>query len=87
VLGVVARGEDPVPHGHEYESNSLSMRVILPVLASIATMAWVPKDDAIVYRTEVLAIIGALADLVVDVRAIREWLEGDDEAEEDQERS
>jgi 3-mercaptopyruvate sulfurtransferase SseA len=50
-------------------------------------MAAVPKDDAIVYRTEVLAIIGALAHLVVDVRAIREWLEGDDEAEEDQERS
>jgi len=44
-------------------------------------------DDAIVYRTEVLAIIGALSDLVVDVRAIREWLEGDDEEEEDQERS
>ncbi|MDP9304450.1 MAG: hypothetical protein M3O92_08065 [Actinomycetota bacterium] len=46
-----------------------------------------PKDDAIVYRTEVLAIMGALSDLVVDVRAIREWLEGDDEEEEDQERS
>jgi hypothetical protein len=35
----------------------------------------------------VLAIIGALSDLVVDVRAIREWLEGDDEEEEDQEGS
>ncbi len=50
-------------------------------------MRAVPQDDAIVYRTEVLAIIGALSDLVVDVRAIREWLEGDDEEEEDQERS
>ena len=50
-------------------------------------MGAVPSDDAIVYRTEVLAIIGALADLVVDVRANREWLERDDEAEEDQERS
>jgi hypothetical protein len=54
---------------------------------SIATMTSVPRNDAIVYRTEVLAIIGAPADLVVDVRAIREWLERDDEAEEDQERS
>jgi hypothetical protein len=52
-------------------------------------MTAVPKDDAIVYRSEVLAIIGALADLVVDVRAVREWPEGDDEEEEeeDQERS
>jgi hypothetical protein len=50
-------------------------------------MAAVPEADAIVYRTEVLAIIGALADLLVDVRAIRKWLEGDDEEEEDQERS
>ena len=63
------------------------MRVILPTPASIATMTSVPKDDAIVYRTEVLGIIGALADLLVDVRAIRKWLEGDDEEEEDQERS
>lgn len=47
----------------------------------------VPKDDAIIYRTEVLAIIGALSDLLVDVRAIRKWLEGNDEEEEDQERS
>jgi len=50
-------------------------------------MMSVPKDDAIIYRTEVLAIIGALSDLLVDVRAIRKWLEGDDEEEEDQERS
>ncbi len=55
--------------------------------ASIATMMLVPKDDAIIYRTEVLAIIGALSDLLVDVRDIRKWLEGDDEEEEDQERS
>ena len=59
----------------------------MPTPASIATMTSVPKDDAIVYRTGVLAIIGALADLLVDVRAIRKWLEGDDEEEEDQERS
>ena len=55
--------------------------------ASIATMMSVPKDVAIIYRTEVLAIIGALSDPLVDVRAIRKWLEGDDEEEEDQERS
>lgn len=46
-----------------------------------------PNDEAVVYRTEVLAIIGALSDLVVDVRAIREWLEEDDEEEKGQERS
>ena len=62
------------------------MRVILPMRPSIATMMSVPKDDAIIYRTEVLGIIGALSDLLVDVRAIRKWLEGDDEEEEDQER-
>jgi hypothetical protein len=59
----------------------------LPTRAGAATIAAVPKDDSIVYRTEVLAIIVALADLVVDVRASREWLEGDDEEEADQERS
>jgi hypothetical protein len=50
-------------------------------------MMSVPKDDAIISGTEVLGIIGALSDLLVDVRAIRKWLEGDDEEEEDQERS
>jgi hypothetical protein len=29
-------------------------------------MMSVPKDDAIIYRTEVLAIIGALSDLLVE---------------------
>jgi hypothetical protein len=38
-------------------------------------------DDRVIYRTEVLAILGALADLVVDVRAIREAF--DDEEEEE----
>jgi hypothetical protein len=41
--------------------------------------------EPIIYRTEVLGIIGALADLVVDVRAIRRRLEEDDEEEEEQE--
>jgi hypothetical protein len=35
----------------------------------------------VIYRSEVLAILGALADLVVDVGAIREVL--DDEEEEE----
>jgi hypothetical protein len=47
----------------------------------------VARDETVVYRTEVLASIGALSDLLVDVRAIRKWLEGDDEEEEDEERS
>jgi hypothetical protein len=38
----------------------------------------VARDETVVYRTEVLAIIGALSDLLVDIRAIRKWLEGDD---------
>jgi len=45
-------------------------------------------DDAVeslIYRPEVLAIIGALSDLVVDVRAIRTHLEEDDEEEENEE--
>ena len=33
------------------------------------------------YRTEVLAMLGALADLVVDVRAIREAFEDEEEEE------
>lgn len=56
--------------------------------ASAATITLVPpEDETTVYRTEVLAIIGALSDLVVDVRAIRNRLEEDDEEEEGQERS
>jgi hypothetical protein len=48
------------------------------------TMSRVPTaDDALIYRSEVTAIIGALADLVVEVRTIRELLE--DDAEEDDE--
>ena len=38
--------------------------------------------EQVVYRGEVLAIIGALADLVVDVRRIRETVEEDDGEEE-----
>ena len=44
------------------------------------------SQEPVIYRAEVLAIIGALSDLVVDVRAIRDRLEEDDgEEEEDEE--
>jgi hypothetical protein len=43
----------------------------------------VGESDPLIYRAEVLSIIGALADLVVGVRRIKELLE-DDEAEEDE---
>jgi hypothetical protein len=39
--------------------------------------------DALIYRAEVTAIIGALADLVVEVRTIREWLLEDEEEDEE----
>lgn len=40
--------------------------------------------DALIYRTEVLAIIGALSDLIVEVREIRRLLEEDDGEEEEE---
>ncbi|HEX5449826.1 MAG TPA: hypothetical protein VFW85_07185 [Gaiellaceae bacterium] len=40
-----------------------------------------PDDEALIYRTEVLAIIGAVADLMVEVRAIRKVLEDEEEEE------
>jgi hypothetical protein len=39
------------------------------------------NDEPLIYRTEVLAIIGALADLVVDVGDIRDALVEGDEGE------
>jgi hypothetical protein len=53
--------------------------------------AWGRRDDRpverepIVYRTEVMAILGALADLVVEVREIRRFLWEEDDEEEDAE--
>jgi hypothetical protein len=41
------------------------------------------RPGALIYREEVLAIIGALADLVVDVHAIREAVEEDEGEEEE----
>jgi len=40
------------------------------------------EEEALIYRPEVLAILGALADLVVEVRHIRELLEEPDGEEE-----
>jgi hypothetical protein len=42
-------------------------------------------DEQGIYRVEVLSIIGALADLTVDVRTLLRYFEGedDDEAEEE----
>jgi hypothetical protein len=42
--------------------------------------------EPLIYRIEVLAVLGAMADLVVETRRIREYLEeadGEEEAEED----
>jgi hypothetical protein len=40
-----------------------------------------PAEEPLIYRSEVLAIIGALADLVVDVGDIRDSVVEDDEGE------
>jgi hypothetical protein len=39
------------------------------------------EEEPLIYRTEVLALIGALADLVVDVGDIRDFLVEGDEGE------
>ena len=41
------------------------------------------EAEPLIYRTEVLSIIGALADIVVELREIRASLEDDEEEEED----
>jgi hypothetical protein len=46
-------------------------------------MSTVGEPEPLIYRTEVLSIIGALADIVVELREIRTTLE-DDEEEEDE---
>jgi hypothetical protein len=54
--------------------------------ASRATITLVESGaEPPIYRTEVLAIIGALSDLVVEVRAIHRLLENEDgeETEDD----
>ena len=42
-----------------------------------------PEPEPLVYRAEVTAILGALADLVVEVRRIRELLEDEEEGDEE----
>ena len=39
--------------------------------------------DRLIYRDEVLGIIGALSDIVVELRDIRELLENDEEEEDE----
>ena len=41
------------------------------------------QPEPLIYRDEVLAIIGALADVVVELRDIRRFLTEDDEEEEE----
>jgi hypothetical protein len=46
-------------------------------------MSNLPEPEPLIYRTEVLAILTALADIVVELREIRRSLEDDEEEEED----
>jgi hypothetical protein len=43
------------------------------------------EPEPLIYREEVTAIIGALADLVVETRKIRRWLDEGDDGEEEAE--
>ena len=59
-------------------------RTLVPVGLLREHPAMEASAEPVVYRLEVLAIIGALADLVVEVRRIRETVEedyGEEEAE------
>ncbi|MGH3084790.1 MAG: hypothetical protein ACRDNP_12200 [Gaiellaceae bacterium] len=47
-------------------------------------MPSVGEPEPLIYREEVLGIIGALADIIVELRWFHEFLEGDDEEEEEQ---
>jgi hypothetical protein len=67
-------------------SGNLSRADILFDASSHATMPRVPEAAGI-YRGEVLAIMEALADILVDVRHIRRILEDNDEAEEEEDDS
>jgi uncharacterized membrane protein len=49
------------------------------------TIDLVPEEETGIYRGEVIAMLGALADIRMDVSRIRELLEDDDEAEEEEE--
>ncbi len=46
-------------------------------------MSSVDEPEPVIYRIEVLGILAALADIVVELRDIHAALEDDEEAEED----
>jgi hypothetical protein len=41
------------------------------------------NGEPVIYREETLAVIGALADILVELRAIRKLLQGGDDEEEE----
>jgi hypothetical protein len=43
----------------------------------------VPAPEPVIYREEVTPILGVLADILVEVRDIADYLRGDDEEEEE----
>jgi hypothetical protein len=47
-------------------------------------MSTVGEPEPLIYRTEVLGIIGALADIVVELRWLHSYFEEDDEEEADE---
>lgn len=47
-------------------------------------MSSVGEPEPVIYRIEVLGIIGALSDIVVELREIRRSLEDDEQEEEDE---
>src|SRR6266511_1625466 len=77
----------PLPSGRQTGSglangNNVTHLVILRPAALDATIVGVDSaGDPVIYRAEVMAIIGAMADLAVEVRRIRELLEDEEEDE------
>jgi hypothetical protein len=47
-------------------------------------MSSVGEPEPLIYRIEVLGIIGALADIVVELRWLHDYFEEDDEEEENE---
>jgi hypothetical protein len=50
-------------------------------------MSGTAEPEPVIYREEVLSIIGALADIVVELRWLHDYFEEDDEEEEDEGRT
>jgi hypothetical protein len=62
---------------------ALNRRSAGGLVAAIISSRWsLNGTRSLIYRSEVLAIIGGLADLVVEVRDIRDLLAEDDEEAE-----